>query len=59
MAIAEEIPVATLVNEEPNTTNPFVNFQYIEAKAELVTENYNYENNIKNNQNIKIIKLKL
>jgi ATP-dependent DNA helicase PIF1 len=58
MAIAEEIPIATLVNEEPNTTNLFVNFQYVEAKAELITENYNYENNIRKDPSIKIINFK-
>lgn len=52
LVIAEEIPVAIPTNLEPTTTNPFVNYQYVEAQAELAEEKYDEPPS-----NIKVIKL--
>ena len=38
LVIAEEIPVAIPTNLEATTANPFVNYQYVEAQAELAEE---------------------
>ena len=40
LVIAEEVPVAIPTNLEPTTTNPFINYQYVEAQAELAEEKY-------------------
>ena len=40
LVIAEEVQVAIPTNLEPTTTNPFVNYQYVEAQAELAAEKY-------------------
>jgi len=40
LVIAEEVPVAIPTNLEPTTINPFVNYQYVEAEAELAAEKY-------------------
>jgi ATP-dependent DNA helicase PIF1 len=51
LVIAEEIPVAVPVN-------PFINYQYCEAQAELSEEKYEENSNDNNNNpNIKVIKL--
>ena len=40
LVIAEEVPIAIPTNLEATTTNPFVNYQYVEAQAELAEEKY-------------------
>jgi ATP-dependent DNA helicase PIF1 len=59
LVIAEEIPVAIPTNEVSEISNPFINYQYVEAKAELTVENYD-EPVVKVNKdpNIKIINIK-
>lgn len=52
LVIAEEIPVAIPTNLEATNANPFVNYQYVEAQAELAEEKYDEPPS-----NIKVIKL--
>lgn len=52
LVIAEEVQVAIPTNLEATTTNPFVNYQYVEAQAELAAENYDEPPS-----NVKVIKL--
>lgn len=40
LVIAEEVQVAIPTNLDATTTNPFVNYQYVEAQAELAEEKY-------------------
>jgi len=54
LVIAEEIPVAIPTNEEAIITNPFINYQYVEAQAELMEEKYDKQDQ---KSNIKVIKL--
>jgi len=53
LVIAEEIQEAIPTNDSSTSINPFVNFQYMEAHAELTEEQYNNSDNT-----IKVIKLK-
>jgi ATP-dependent DNA helicase PIF1 len=52
LVIAEEVPVAIPTNLEATTTNVFVNYQYVEVKAELAEEKYEEPRS-----DIKVIKL--
>jgi ATP-dependent DNA helicase PIF1 len=40
LVIAEEVQVAIPINLEATTTNPFVDYQYVEAQAEIAEEKY-------------------
>ncbi len=40
LVIAEEIPVANPQATSSSSTNPFINYQYVEAQAELAEETY-------------------
>jgi len=51
LVIAEEIPLAIPTNLEATTSNPFVNYQYVEAHAELGEEKYDEPPS-----NVKVIK---
>lgn len=54
LVIAREIQVNIPTNLETTTTNPFVNYQYVKAQAELTEEKYDES---QENSNIKVIKL--
>jgi ATP-dependent exoDNAse (exonuclease V) alpha subunit len=53
LVIAEEIPVAIPTNLEATISNPFINYQYVEAQAELSEERYEQQEEM---SNIKVIK---
>ena len=55
LVIAEEIQVAIPTNENAITSNPFIDYQFVETQAELVTEHYNESD--KKISNIKIINI--
>jgi ATP-dependent DNA helicase PIF1 len=52
---AAEIPIA--IQDSINISNPFINYQYVEEKAELIPENYDETHNTNKDPNIKIIKI--
>ena len=58
LVIAEEIPVAIPTNEIATTSNPFINYQFVEAEAELASENYDESEKKDKDPNIKIIKIR-
>jgi ATP-dependent DNA helicase PIF1 len=54
LVIAEEVQIAIPTNAEPTNVNPFINYQYVEAEAELAKEKYHEP---QENSNIKVIKI--